>query len=196
MVSALTVLYYRSMKYVGLAWFVLLAAAFAEPVHVSRIVVERSSRTMTLEFPNGRKESYKVSLGRAGTNCNRTRAGDDCTPTGTFFIASKRPSQRFHKFLLLSYPDESAAKRGLESKLIGQSEFDSIQAALKARRAPPQNTALGGDVGIHGQPGWVPSFLSSAVARFDWTAACVSVTDSEIDHIYEVVDVGTPVLIK
>ncbi len=151
---------------------------------------------MTLEFPDGKKESYKVSLGRAGTNCNRTHAGDDCTPTGTFFIASKRPSQRFHKFLLLSYPDENAAKRGLETKLIGQSEFDSIQAALKARRVPPQNTALGGNIGIHGQPGWVPSFLSTTVTRFDWTAACVSVTDPEIDHIYEVVDIGTPVFIK
>jgi len=151
---------------------------------------------MTLEFPDGKKESYRVSLGRAGINCNRSRAGDDCTPTGTFFIASKRPSQRFHKFLLLSYPDENAAKRGLETKLISQSEFDSIQTALNTRRTPPQNTPLGGDIGIHGQPGWVPSFLSSIVRRFDWTAACISVTDAEIDHIYDLVDVGTPVLIK
>ena len=151
---------------------------------------------MTLGFPDGKKESYRVSLGRAGTDCNRTRAGDDCTPTGTFFIALKRPSQRFHKFLLLSYPDEKAAQRGLETKLITQSQFHSIQAALNARRTPPQNTALGGEIGIHGQPRWVPSFMSFVVKRFDWTAACVSVTDAEIDHIYDIVDAGTPVLIK
>jgi len=151
---------------------------------------------MTLELPDGKKESYGVSLGRAWPNCNRSRAGDDCTPTGTFFIASKRPSQRFHKFLLLSYPDENAAKRGLEAGLITQVQFDTIRAALESHRTPPQSTALGGDIGIHGQPAWVPSFLSSTVKRFDWTAACVSVTDAEIDHIYELVDVGTPVLIK
>jgi lipoprotein-anchoring transpeptidase ErfK/SrfK len=84
----------------------------------------------------------------------------------------------------------------LETKLISQVQFDSIKAALDVRHAPPQNTALGGDIGIHGQPAWVPSFLSSIVRRFDWTAACVSVTDSEIDHIYDLVDLGTPVLIK
>jgi murein L,D-transpeptidase YafK len=151
---------------------------------------------MTLEFADGRNETYRVSLGRAGINCNRTRAGDNCTPTGTFFVASKGPSQRFHKFLLLSYPDEKAARRGLETHLISQSEFDAIEAALKAGRAPPQNTHLGGEIGIHGQPSWVPSFLSTTVTRFDWTAACVSVTDSEIDPMYEVVDIGTPVLIK
>ena len=185
------------MKYVGFAGLVLLGASVvAAPPHASQIIVERSSRTMTIEFPDGKKESYKVSLGRAGANCNRSRAGDNCTPTGTFFVASKRPSERFHKFLLLSYPDEKAAKRGLETNLISQAQFDSIKAAIDARHAPPQNTALGGDIGIHGQPGWVPSFLSTAVTRFDWTAACVSVTDSEIDHIYDVVDVGTPVLIK
>ncbi len=185
------------MKAAIFVWVVLFACtALAGPAHVSRIIVDRSSRTMTLEFPDGKNEHYRVSLGRAGPTCSRTRTGDDCTPTGSFFIASKRPSQRFHKFLLLSYPDANAAKHGLETKLITQAQFDGIQAALNARRTPPQSTALGGDIGIHGQPGWLPSFLSSIVSSFNWTAACISVTDAEIDHIYDLVDVGTPVLIR
>ena len=153
---------------------------------------------MTLEFPDGKKESHIVSLGRGGRK-TATAPVRVTTALRQGRSSSLQNTRRnaFTSFCLLSYPDESAAKQGLQSKLISQSQFDSIQAALNAKRTPPaKHQGWAANIGIHGQPGWVPSFMSSVVRRFNWKAACISVTDAEIDHIYEIVDVGTPVVIK
>jgi L,D-peptidoglycan transpeptidase YkuD (ErfK/YbiS/YcfS/YnhG family) len=57
---------------------------------------------------------------------------------------------------------------------------------------PPQDTPLGGQIGIHG--------LGSADARvhefFDWTHGCIALTNSQIDHLSQIVDTGTLVKIK
>ena len=178
-----------------LLFLVLVAPPKAVPARVTSIDISRSSNSLTLAFDDGHKEQFRVSLGRAGNNCTRKAKGDSCTPEGRFFIAAKRPSSRFHKFLLLSYPDEDLAAKTLKAGQITPREFQLITTALKEHRAPPQDTPLGGDIGIHGQPAWVPGFLQSFVKKINWTAACVSVTNSEIDHIYELTDVGTPVVI-
>ena len=53
----------------------------------------------------------------------------------------------------------------------------------------------GGAVMIHGLPngkGWV----GARHRLFDWTLGCVAVTDEEIDEIWSLVPVGTPVEIR
>ena len=57
--------------------------------------------------------------------------------------------------------------------------------ALKAKRAPPPNTRLGGDIYIHGHG-----------AGSDWTWGCVALENEDIREVFEAVNVGTPVLIE
>jgi lipoprotein-anchoring transpeptidase ErfK/SrfK len=57
--------------------------------------------------------------------------------------------------------------------------------ASKRKATPPQNTALGGDIYIHGNG-----------ARSDWTWGCVALENEDIQELFDAVMVGTPVTIK
>jgi murein L,D-transpeptidase YafK len=59
-------------------------------------------------------------------------------------------------------------------------------------RAHKLGVKPGGDIEIHGlgaKFGWV----GAAHRQVDWTDGCIAVTNSEIDEIFPLVDVGTPV---
>ena len=53
----------------------------------------------------------------------------------------------------------------------------------------------GGLIMIHGQKngyGW----LSFITQRFNWTDGCIALSDRDMDEVWEVVEVGTPIEIK
>jgi murein L,D-transpeptidase YafK len=81
---------------------------------------------------------------------NKVRAGDRRTPEGDFYIFTKNDKSAFYLSLGLSYPNAPHTERGLRDGLINRSQYETIMRALKARKAPPQNTRLGGDIYIHG----------------------------------------------
>lgn len=115
--------------------------------------------------------TYKVALGQGGL-APKQREGDARTPEGHYIIDAKVEHSAYHKALHVSYPDAEDRKRA---------------ARLYA---PP-----GGAIMIHGLPkgkGWV----GSRHRLYDWTLGCIAVTDQEIDEIWNLVPVGTPVEIK
>jgi lipoprotein-anchoring transpeptidase ErfK/SrfK len=57
--------------------------------------------------------------------------------------------------------------------------------ALRAKRAPLQNTRLGGDIYIHGNG-----------ASSDWTWGCVALENEDIRELFDAVSTGTPVKIE
>jgi murein L,D-transpeptidase YafK len=116
-------------------------------------------------------ETFQVALGHQPIG-PKQREGDHKTPEGNYFVDAKNPQSRFHRALRLSYPNES----------------DREQAAR-------MGVSPGGDVEIHGIQnglGW----LGSLHRKMDWTDGCVAVTDREIDEIWPLVPVGTPVVIR
>ena len=115
--------------------------------------------------------TYKVALGRGGL-APKEREGDARTPEGYYFIDAKNDASAYHRALHLSYPDVQDRNRA--AKL----------------RVPP-----GGAIMIHGLPNGM-SWIGSAHRLYDWTLGCVAVTDSEIDEIWNLVPVGTPVEIR
>ena len=77
------------------------------------------------------------------------------------------------------------AERGLRDGLITRTQYDSITRALRAKKAPPQDTHLGGDIYIHGNG-----------AQSDWTWGCVALENEDIRELFDAVSVGTPVKIE
>jgi lipoprotein-anchoring transpeptidase ErfK/SrfK len=69
--------------------------------------------------------------------------------------------------------------------LISRAQRDAILKAIKRKATPPQNTALGGDIYIHGNG-----------ASSDWTWGCVALENENIRELFDAVKVGTPVTIK
>lgn len=109
------------------------------------------------------------------------------TPDGVFYVVRKNPRSQFYKAFVLNYPTAKDAERGREQNLISQAQYDAIVRAEEEVRMPPMNTALGGFIEIHGR---------GTGAGINWTQGCVAVHDYEIDHIWQLAQVGTPVLIE
>ena len=149
-----------------------------------RIVVLKSERRLRLYSDDAVVRTYKVGLG-LNPVLDKQRQGDRATPEGDFYVFTKNDKSNFYLSLGVSYPNAEDAERGLREGLISRSQHDAIVKAIKRRAAPPQNTALGGDIYIHGNG-----------AGTDWTWGCVALENEDIRELYEAVTVGTPVTIK
>jgi murein L,D-transpeptidase YafK len=154
------------------------------PLREPRIVIRKSDRV--LELYDGEKliKSYTVVLGFAPEG-DKEREGDGKTPEGEFYLFTKNPESKFHLSLGVSYPSKDDAKRGLAAGIISKTEHSDIVTAIEAGKAPPQKTALGGEIYIHG----------GGVER-DWTWGCVAMKDEEIEELFNAIPVGAPVSIK
>lgn len=108
------------------------------------------------------------------------------TPEGEFFVASKNAGSQFYKAFVLNYPNAEDAARGLEDGLITQEQYDAIVHAERRFGMPPMNTELGGWIEIHGD---------GTGKRQNWTQGCVAIQNIQMDRLWDLVDVGTPVLI-
>jgi murein L,D-transpeptidase YafK len=136
-----------------------------------RVLVEKSSRRLTL-LRNGKTlKTYSVALGGAASGAKEFE-GDQRTPEGTYMIDFHKPDSDFHLALHISYP-----------------ELPDIE------RAAAEGRSAGSDIMIHGLPNgrsWVGRFHR----RSDWTAGCIAVADFEIEEIYRAVADGTPVELR
>ena len=108
-------------------------------------------------------------------------------PEGTFFVTRLNDRSQYYRAFVLSYPGPEHAQRGLEAGIIDQATFDAIVAADLAGEEPPMNTRLGGLIEIHGQ---------GSGRRTAWTRGCVALRNVHMDELWDVVRVGTPVVIE
>ena len=160
------------------------AAGVTYPPPGPRVVVRKAERVLTLYSGQQAVKEYRVGLGGSPAR-DKERQGDRCTPTGDFYVCTRLERSRFHRFLGISYPAPNDAQRGLKQGLIDRSEHSAILRAHQKRRQPPWNTRLGGAVGLHG-----------GGSGMDWTLGCVAVENGEIEELFAVLPLGTPVRIE
>jgi murein L,D-transpeptidase YafK len=133
----------------------------------------------------------KIAIGRRGSGYQKSR-GDDKTPLGNYRIGWVNENSRYHRFYGFSYPNRDNAERAFQSGLIGPNAYQSILRASAGDSIPPQDTALGGQIGIHG--------LGSANPRvhqiFDWTHGCIAMTNEQIDRLSHWIRRGTLVVVR
>ncbi|SEW42846.1 L,D-transpeptidase catalytic domain [Cognatiyoonia koreensis] len=91
--------------------------------------------------------------------------GDGKTPEGAYRISFKNPDSRFHLSIKVDYPNAR-----------------DIAYAQRMGKSP------GGDIFIHGTP-------KVYAGKPDWTWGCLAVTNREMEDIYAMVNVGTPIYI-
>jgi murein L,D-transpeptidase YafK len=153
--------------------FLLATSTPARPQSdpVDRILIEKSTHTMKLMLRNDIVKTYKVSLSRVPVGAKQ-HSGDHRVPEGQYFIDSKNRFSKFHLALHISYPN--AADR-LRAKKLGVDP--------------------GGNIEIHGL-GSTYGWAGSLHRTIDWTDGCIAVTNPEIEEIFPLVPVGTPVEIR
>ncbi len=154
------------------------------PLRDPKVVVKKAQRRLLLFSEGKLVRTYRIGLGLSPVG-DKVRAGDRRTPEGEFYIFTKNSKSQFYLSLGLSYPNATHAKRGLRDGLITRAQYDAIMRALRAKKPPPQNTNLGGDIYIHGNG-----------AQSDWTWGCVALENEDIRELFDAVSVGTPVVIE
>lgn len=154
------------------------------PLTDPHIVVFKSKRQLELYSDGSLVRTYRVGLGLNPVD-DKQREGDRATPEGEFYIFTKNPKSAYYLSLGISYPNIEDAERGLRTGLINRAQHDQILSAIKRKAGPPQYTALGGLIYIHGNG-----------AGSDWTWGCVALENEDIKELYDSVDKGTPVTIK
>lgn len=137
---------------------------------------------------------YRTAVGRGGRG-DKQRSGDHKTPIGTYRVVRFNDNSRFRLFMQLNYPNIKDAFYGLKKHLIDRQEFDRIVTALKQGRTPPQNTPLGGAIGIHGLGAENRKRLRIH-ENYNWTEGCIALTNKEIMDLKKYVHIGTKVVIN
>ena len=148
-----------------------------------KIYVLKADRRLWLVQDKTLVRDYHVALGPSPRGDKYLR-GDGRTPEGDFYVCSKNASSHYYKSLGISYPDPSHAQSALSCGMISHNDYCSIKQANDAMKMPPANTALGGQVMIHGGGCYA-----------DWTLGCVALQNSAIDELFAVVPIGTPICI-
>jgi tetratricopeptide (TPR) repeat protein len=137
----------------------------------SKVLIEKSQRTLTLLSQDKVLKIYKIALG-GNPKGPKERQGDNKTPEGTYVIDSRNRDSAYHLSLHISYPSEKDRKRARE---LGVSP--------------------GGDIMIHGLKNGF-SWMGDLHRESDWTKGCIAVTDEEIEEIAALVPNGTAVEIR
>lgn len=132
-----------------------------------------------------------VAIGNGGAAPSR-RAGDGRTPLGEFRINHINLDSKFHIFLGLDYPTLEHAERALQDGLISEYEYLDFISNYRAQGKPPQNSSLGGSIGIHGIGGGDPRVHRIA----NWTEGCIALTNEEIEQLAQLIHIGTRVVIR
>ena len=135
------------------------------------ILVDKLRHTLTVLRAGRIIRTYRAELGLNGVQ-DKTMAGDKATPEGMYRIVEKRgPGQtRWYKALLINYPND-----------LDREQFDDARRrGLISRRAK-----IGGLIEVHGEGG----------RQQDWTEGCVALDNQDIDDLYDLVSVGTPITI-
>ncbi len=160
----------------------------------SSLVIWKSNYTLTLYKGNRPVKTYHAVFGRGFRDGDKQRAGDKRTPEGEFYVCTMNHSKRFYKFMGLSYPGVKHADIGLQEKLISRREYASIVRANAEHLQPPWDTRLGGAVGIHGR--MLDGTASPELAAvLNWTDGCIALDNADVDELFSVVTLGTPVTI-
>jgi L,D-peptidoglycan transpeptidase YkuD (ErfK/YbiS/YcfS/YnhG family) len=135
------------------------------------VIVVKMDRVCRV-YNNGRMVSeFAIEL---GPNWMRTkcRQGDDATPEGRYSIIARRSGNqtKYGWALVINYPNDEDRRRFVLGKRRGE-----IDASAR----------IGGAVEIHGGGG----------RSSDWTDGCVALVNDDMQALYRMASVGTPVTI-
>ena len=135
------------------------------------IIIDKFSRKCFIYLNGARKWEFDAELGTNWVGDKRTR-GDKATPEGMYKISRKFDGRKtkYYKALLLDYPNEE--------------DIAKFKSEI-AKGSLPESAKIGGLIEIHGNGG----------KGIDWTEGCVALTDKEMDVVFKISKVGTPVTI-
>lgn len=145
--------------------------AWSEQQQDIAIVVDKMAAIVQIYKAGVLQVEYPVELGPRWVGHKRYR-GDGATPEGRYRVIRKKDTNRtiYYKALEINYPNET--------------DQQAFRLAV-ARGELPRGTHIGGLIEIHGEGG----------RGANWTAGCVALRNPDMEAVFEIAKVGTPVTI-
>lgn len=175
--------------------FILLlcitANAYADSIN---LVINKSSQELAVKQGDKIIKRYRVATGKGGEGAKRL-IGDKKTPVGVYRIVDFKENSKFYFFMQLDYPNLLDAWNGYKNNIISAGEFKEITYAYKNDSKPPQDTRLGGYIGIHGI-GQESEEKVHIHNGYNWTDGCIALTNDQIIDLKKYVSIGTKVIIN
>ncbi len=170
------------------------ARGYIESRHLSNAWIRVSKSQKRLYFYRGMRlvldfaadfgfNAYSDKI-RQGTEDN---PDDWRTPEGAFHVVRRNGRSQFYKAFVLNYPNAEDAERGLRDGIITERQYRAILQASDRLAEPPMSTPLGGMIEIHGD---------GTGKSINWTQGCVAIHNEGMDLLWDLVPVGTPVVIE
>lgn len=153
---------------IGLAVYYLPETKLKDGIEIDRLVVYKSQRKLVAYTSGELVKTYTIALGR-NPDGHKEYEGDMKTPEGSYTINDKNANSAYHKNLGISYPNAN-----------------DIAHAKTLGKLP------GGAIKIHGLRNGT-GVIGRLHRWVDWTQGCIALTDEEVDELYKVVSVGTPI---
>lgn len=172
----------------------LLAGAVWVPAAAYELEVNKTKRVLIVRDGSAIKKTFQIALGRGGRGAKQYY-GDNKTPVGAYRIVGVSDSRRFDTFVRLNYPNVKDAFYGLRAERISRADFERIVGAVRRNQVPPQNTPLGGSIGIHGIGEETPEKILIH-DNLDWTEGCIALRNADLHELRAFIDVGTRVVIR
>jgi len=156
------------------------------------IDVDTTAHTLSVMQGDAIQAVFKnVAIGRYGTTWSKMTK-DDKTPLGKFRVGWINEKSRYYRFFGLNYPNLDTAKRALDENRITEETWLSILKAKIMGKTPPQDTPLGGHIGIHG----IGRGDQDIHHSYNWTNGCVALTNEQIDQLGRWIKPGVLVNIR
>ena len=148
------------------------------------IIIRKKTRELTVYANSIEIATYSIGIGR--NSIGRKQKKDDLkTPEGNYYICNKVLNHKYHMFLQINYPSSEDASRATINHIISTNDEIKINQAEENGNPPPDDTELGGNIGIHG-------FGSES----SWTTdGSISLNNVDVEEIYWNIPVGCSVLI-
>jgi murein L,D-transpeptidase YafK len=139
--------------------------------NINNILVIKHQRLMYLRSGETTIKTYSIALGKEPVG-HKEFEGDHKTPEGEYLINDKTEKSDYYKNLGISYPNQN-----------------DIDHAQNLQKLP------GGMIKIHGFKHDFEGDQEEGKKK-DWTAGCIAVTNAEMDEIYSLVEINTPIFIQ
>jgi len=148
-----------------------------EPTGTVYLVIDKTDYELKVYDDEGWYATYPVVFGNKNL-ADKMMEGDRRTPEGNFKIISKRKHEKWHKMLMLDYPNKDSWSKFNERKSSGQI---------------PKSAKIGGGIAIHGT--WPNDNI--VVDDFtNWTNGCIALKNDDLDELETYLPIGTQVSIQ
>jgi lipoprotein-anchoring transpeptidase ErfK/SrfK len=156
-----------------------IAAPTVAPQAERWILVRKTNRTLSLYEGTQLLKVYPVVLGK-DPHWAKLHQGDHRTPEGEYHIVNKYFHPYWSRFMMLDYPTPA------NQEIYAWSRAHGLLPG-RGRSVP----GIGGAIGIHGTE-------DESLNRrgINWTEGCVSLFNHDVEELYDLVPIGTRVVIE